>query len=137
MLNFKEELKKIPLDDSNSVVIGSGILNALGIRESRDIDVVVESEKFYQLLEEETLSGFVNETGSFLLTNGVVEISDGWHIEKLGIDLSFEKLKPQSTVIDGVRYANIELVLEIKRLWAREKDIKDVSLIENFLEKNR
>ncbi|HQC39175.1 MAG TPA: hypothetical protein PK804_00765, partial [Candidatus Dojkabacteria bacterium] len=80
MLNFKKELEKISLDDSNSVVIGSGILNALGIRESRDIDVVVESEKFYQLLEEETLSGFVNETGSFLLTNGVVEISDSWHV---------------------------------------------------------
>lgn len=43
-LDFKNKLATLGLSARNSVVIGSGILDALGIRKSNDIDVVVDKE---------------------------------------------------------------------------------------------
>ncbi len=137
MLDFKKELSMYNLDEKNSVVIGSGLLNSLGIRESEDIDAVLEEETFDNLKKNATLIEKENQYGAQLLTNGVVEFSNRWYIDFLGIDLSFEDLIRQSTVIDGVRYVDLELLLEIKKLWAREKDLRDVELIENYLERNR
>lgn len=137
MLDFKKELTKYNLDESNSVVIGSGILNSLGIRESRDIDAVLEEKTFQNLKINSSLIETQNEYGAKLLTNDSVEFSNRWYIDSLGIDLSFEDLVQQSSVIDGVRYVDLELLLEIKKLWAREKDLKDVELIQNYLERNR
>jgi len=137
MLDFKKELAKYNLDESNSVVIGSGILNSLGIRESRDIDAVLEEKTFQNLKKDSSLIETQNGYGAKLLTNDSVEFSDRWYIDSRGIDLSFEDLVQQSSVIDGVRYVDLELLLEIKKLWAREKDLKDVELIQNYLERNR
>jgi len=47
MLDIKGELSKFSLDETNSVVVGSGILNALGLRRAKDIDLVINEEVFH------------------------------------------------------------------------------------------
>ena len=37
----------------NSIVIGSGVLEALGLRKARDIDLVVSGDEFARLAESE------------------------------------------------------------------------------------
>ena len=44
-MEIKNKLIELGLNSENAVVIGSGILNALNLRESKDIDVVVTEEK--------------------------------------------------------------------------------------------
>lgn len=44
--NIEVELNNLGLNSDNAVVIGSGILNALNLRESGDIDVIVTKEKY-------------------------------------------------------------------------------------------
>lgn len=46
---MNSELDVLGLNPDNSVVIGSGILGALNIRESKNIDVVVIEEKYKKL----------------------------------------------------------------------------------------
>ena len=48
-MEIKSKLYELGLNPENAVVIGSGILNALNLRESKDIDVVVTEEKYREL----------------------------------------------------------------------------------------
>jgi len=45
-MEIKNKLVELGLNYDNAVVIGSGILNALNLRECKDIDVVVIKEKY-------------------------------------------------------------------------------------------
>jgi predicted nucleotidyltransferase len=67
-----------------------------------------------------------------------VDISLGW-VQNSNLSFIYEDLlKDNCTiVIDGVRYLNLETLLEGKKLWGREKDKEDVKLIERYLKKNR
>ncbi|HQA98765.1 MAG TPA: hypothetical protein PLG10_00835 [Candidatus Dojkabacteria bacterium] len=138
MLDFRKELSKLSLDETNSIVINSGILNALGIRESHDIDISVNEEVFEKLKSNKNLNLITNEFGRPMLVNDTVDISLGW-VQNSNLSFIYEDLlKDNCTiVIDGVRYLNLETLLEGKKLWGREKDKEDVKLIERYLKKNR
>ena len=43
---FKSRIDEINLNAGNAIVIGSGILEVLGIRDSGDIDIVVSNDIF-------------------------------------------------------------------------------------------
>jgi hypothetical protein len=48
-MEIKNKLDELGLNSNNAVVIGSGILSALNLRESKDIDVVATKEKYKEL----------------------------------------------------------------------------------------
>ncbi|MGI6484247.1 MAG: hypothetical protein ACOX0R_01300 [Candidatus Dojkabacteria bacterium] len=133
MLDFKEELAKLSLNKENSVVIGSGILNALGLKESHDVDVVVDKETLLELLRNYNVIETTNEYGAILYTNGIVEFSDRWYMDDFMKDLTYEDLIKQTTIIDGVRYIELDVLLKVKEHLRREKDIPDIELIKEYL----
>lgn len=140
MLDIKKRLFELSLMPQNSVVIGSGILNTLKIRESNDIDVVVELNTFQKL----KMDGRFTLTSKFdldVLVYDIFEIGIGWNIMDLKKQYSFWEIFENSVVIEGVRYNSLEFLLYVKRAWVsgknpREKDQKDVELIENYLKLN-
>lgn len=138
MLDIKGELSKFSLDETNSVVIGFGILNALGLRRAKDIDLVINEEVFQRLRGNERLKEEVNEYGAVTLKSGIMEIGVGW-ADDSGFSFVYEDLlrNNQTTVVDGVRYLNLETLLKIKKMWAREKDLQDIAMIERYLEENK
>ncbi len=135
MLNFKERLSTLSLNEKNSVVIGSGILNALGIRKSHDIDAVVSTETLSKLLKKYAVLKTTNEYGATLYTDGIVEFSDRWYMDDSMKDLMYEDLIKHTVVIDGVRYVDLNLLLKVKEHLKREKDIPDIELIKEYLER--
>ena len=128
-------LAGIGLNESNCVVIGSGILSALGIRSSNDIDVVVTQAAYDQISASERF--VLNEThGRDILADELFEIGTSWGV--LGKGQSYDDLASQSVVIDGVRYIDLEFLLRVKESWlhdddVRQKDIDDVALIKAYL----
>lgn len=137
MVNFQKKLLKLSLTPNNSVVIGSGILNALKIRESHDIDVTV-TKQMYEHFKQESNFKVVNLFGTEFLQNEDYEIGTEWNVGDINRVYSYEELYINSIVIDNVRYISLEFILEIKKLWiksknVRKKDIKDIQLIENYL----
>ena len=135
-VNIKKKLEDLGLNSNNSIVIGSGILNALNLRESKDIDVVV-TEKLNQNLKEIKSFGRKFVFGREILADNLFEISIDWWV--LGKSWKFKDLLENSTIIDGVRYIAVEFLLDVKRSWVtgdevvRQKDIDDVKLIEDYL----
>jgi len=56
----------------------------------------------------------------------------------LGETWTFDNLLEHSVVIDGVRYNTVQFLLDTKRSWladkdVRQKDIDDVQLMETYL----
>lgn len=138
-MNIKEKLKEINLTPDNSVVIGSGILNAFNLRESKDIDVVVTEEKYKELCSHARFRKEENH-GKEILTDDLFEIGTSWTV--VGKTWKFEDLIDNSIVIGGVRYNKVEFLLEAKRKWLadgdiRQKDIDDVKLMEDYLKNNQ
>lgn len=123
----------------NSVVIGSGILDALGIRKSNDIDVVVDKETYAHLKE----SGRFQEEqhyGRSVLVDDSFEANAHWGV--LGKDQTLSDLTEQSVTIDDVRYITLDFLLAVKKSWllddnVRQKDIDDVKLIEEYLARQK
>lgn len=133
--DFKNKLAELGLSSLNSVVIGSGILDALGIRKSNDIDVVVDEETYAHLKD----SGRFQEEqhyGRSVLVDDSFEIGTSWGV--LEKDQTLSDLTKQSAVIDDVCYITLDFLLSVKKSWlqddnVRQKDIDDVKLIEEHL----
>lgn len=114
----------LPLD--KVVVIGSGLLDQLGLRVSDDIDLAVAPELFAALKQ----SGeYVVSTkrGEEYLERGRYEIWQDW-----GADAPFERLWHEGQTLDGVRFVSTEFLVAWKRVRALEKDIRDIALLEAY-----
>ncbi len=136
-MDIKASLAGIGLDTENAVVIGSGIMDALGIRKSNDIDVVVEGTT-YARLEQNNQFHETENHGKKILADDVFEIGTSWGV--LAKDQGFDDLYGQSVVIEGVRYITPQFLLAVKKSWlqdddVRQKDIDDVKLMADYLAK--
>lgn len=134
-MNIKDELNKIGLTPDNSIVIGSGILNALGIRETKDIDVVVDENTYVRLSSDSHFEKKINH-GQEVLIDELFEIGISWNV--LGKTWKFNDFLSNSVLIDNVRYLTLQFLLNVKRSWlkdkdVRQKDIDDIKLIEDHL----
>lgn len=138
-MQIKKRLNELGLNSRNTVVIGSGILSALNLRKSKDIDVIVTQEK-YQALSTNKRFKEKESHGQKVLVDDLFEIRKGWTV--LGKTWQFDDLFDQSTVINGVRYNRLEFLLKVKRRWiadgeGRPKDTNDVKLMENYLKNQK
>ena len=135
-MDITKLLSDLNLTPNDSVVIGSGILNALGLRPSNDIDVVVNEEAFARFKQDPRFVEGQNH-GQSILAYDLFEIFTAWVV--LGKDQTFEELYKESTVINGVRYITPQFLLATKKSWladdGRPKDFADVKLIEDYLSK--
>lgn len=138
IINIKQELDDINLTPDNSVVIGSGILSALKLRVSNDIDVVVTEKEYGRLKATEIFQIGTNHIGTEIITTEKFEIGTQWRV--LNKDYKFNDLLKESIVIDGVRYITLKFLLSVKSSWlndddVRQKDISDVKLIREYLQR--
>jgi hypothetical protein len=125
-MSIIERFLKLDLPAEQCVVIGSGILDALGLRKSDDIDLAVSPELFSQL---QVMDGWVSEEkhGEIFLLKDDVEVWQDWGTDE---ESSFSNLYKNSVVIQGVHFANPQFVLGWKKQRNREKDIQ---LLEEYL----
>lgn len=134
-LEIKTKFDEFGLTSDNAVVIGSGILSALNLRESKDIDVVVTEGKYKELADSNQFKKEQNH-GREILADDLFEIGTSWTV--VGKNWKFDDLLNYSTIIDGVRYNTVEFLLDAKRRWisggeGHQKDVDDVKLIEQHL----
>ena len=136
---MNEILQKLGLNPGNSVVIGSGILQALGIRKSKDIDLVVTQEA-YNILKKSKKFDIKENHGRKILTNDLFEIGVEWYVlEKL---YKFKDFLNDSIIIKDVRYITLDFLYRAKKGWlsqtdVRQKDIDDVKLMKQYLDKHK
>lgn len=124
MLPFIEQLKALNLPQGSYAIFGSGPLAVRGIRDAKDLDIVVRKDVWDELAEKYPK----NEKGNGLQI-GDIEAFDSW-------SPWFEDpnmLIDTAEIIDGLPFVRLEHVVSWKKAMGREKDLNDLQLIEKFL----
>lgn len=130
--NFKEQLlklRKLNLPTDEYAVFGSGPLAIRGIKDSNDLDIIVKSDLWDKLTKR-----YLPQDGQYakFIRIGSIEIYKNWKPWFSDSD----KLINDADIFDGVRFVKLNHVLSWKKEYNREKDKKDVQLIEEYQQKS-
>lgn len=118
MKNIIEKIKSLNLPENKYVVIGSGTLAALGIRDANDIDISVTHELLNQLNDVKDWKEKGVDIQAELL-NGNYSVST-------------EELIKSAIIIDGIRFMNLDELIRFKKAMGRDKDLQDIELINTY-----
>lgn len=130
---FADKVKALNLPLDQIIVIGSGILDQLEIRPASDIDLAASPDLMKNLSEEsgDWLKKFDdNQRFYFVKDDGSAEVWDGWVFD--GQAVSYGELLSQSVEYDGVRFVDLKFLRKWKSWRGREKDVRDVELIDEW-----
>ena len=133
MMNIVQKVKSLDLPTRKYVVIGGASLAARGIREANDIDILVLPEVFDDLKNKGFEEKFF-ENGSSVLKKDVFEIGKKFTVTSYNPPA--EVMIKNAEIIDGVAFSDLKQEIEFKKAMGRDKDLRDIELIEEFLEKN-
>ena len=124
------EVKKLNLPAGEYVVVGGAILAAHNLRETNDIDIVA-TPSILDWCKAEGWKTAPRPNGEAGYTKGCIEIypevNAGSHRPET------PALIKRADVIQGVPFASLHDLLEWKKAYGREKDMRDVELITKFL----
>lgn len=125
-----EKIKDLNFPLGEYVVVGSSILEVLGIRESVDIDIAVTSKLRDILLKTGKWNEEYNYNKLFLKNPGI-DILPELNWEKY--DTTTNQAIAGAIIIDGIPFMNLEELIKFKTALGREKDFKDIELIRKYL----
>jgi hypothetical protein len=121
------ELRALALPPGQYAVFGSGPMGVRGLREIRDVDVIVSASLFAEL----SLRYGAQEHAHGLnkIQVGNVELLDGWYPD-VG---ALQTLIDEADWIDGLPFVKLAKVLEWKEKFGRSKDGPDIETIKAHL----
>ncbi|MEI6843008.1 MAG: hypothetical protein WCK48_00640 [bacterium] len=125
-------LKKLNLSAGQFLVVSSGALAVRGIREAKDIDVVVTQELWDELI---TKYPVVSQSGvdRVVLPDDIEILSPHQSVFGNSEIVPLEEMFGHADTFHGVKFINLEHLKKIKLKLGREKDMKDIELIDAFL----
>jgi sulfate permease, SulP family len=132
-MNIFEEVNNLNFPIGEYIILGSGILEVLGIREVADIDILVSDKLFNELRGKGWPYGQVEIEGRMRekLSKGIIEIfKDFWYG---GQTQDAEKMMQEAQIINSIPFLSLQELMKIKRVLARPKDMADIALIEDYL----
>jgi len=128
---FLNELEELNLPKDDFALYGTYPLAIRGIKDCvDDIDVVVKKGLWNKLVTKYpvVVKDFGNEVRGFIII-GNIEIC----YSMVAFYEDSEKVIERADIISGYRFVNLEDTMFWKRHLNRDKDIKDIELIEQYL----
>lgn len=130
-MNLFDELRSLSLPLGQYVVASSAAMMAHGIREAKDIDLVV-TPMLYELLE---LRGWevVDIRPDFrVLRRGLAEAAPHM-VTCPGYQPNIIDLIANADIVGGFPFMRLSEIVKFKRAMGRPKDLKDIELIIAYL----
>ena len=132
-MNIIEKVRELNFPPGEYVVVGSGSLEALGIRPARDMDIAVLPELFARLQATGAWEKEVRYGKTFLKKEGIDIIPKlSWS----DYPTSTEEAIASAMIIDGIYFMNLKELRKFKEALGREKDFADIALIDAYLKKH-
>lgn len=125
------KLNEYNFDPNEYIVISSAALVIQGVKEeTKDIDISV-TPKYYKYLEENyncKLERYDEKNNiNIYYIDDVINFSTNYYSED----------KDDFILLDGIKIQSISSVTRLKNMLNRPKDMKDIDLINKFLEKSK
>ena len=135
-MNFEiqfENVKKLNLPNDHFVVVGSGALSVREIRDSKDIDVIVTELLWSQMIKKYKVG--VNSFGveNLELDDDIEILNPAQSIFGNSEIIPLEEIFKKADVFDGIRFINLDHLKKFKKELGREKDLKDIDLIDTYI----
>jgi hypothetical protein len=133
-----EKVKRLNLPLGKYSVIGGASLAVRGIRETRDLDILVIPELFDELHRQgwPLDKAYESRWSRKRLKVKDVEIYPDFLLEKQNVFIDVLKLIDESDLIDGIAFQPLNHLKVCKLDCERKKDAEDVMLIESYLAKH-
>lgn len=129
--DYIERVKALDLPEGHYMVCGSAILELLGLRKAGDIDLLVSSELFEEL---ESKRGWIRNP-QYPTTLDMPDHSAGakQSLDFMKEDYILSEMLPGAHLQDGIAFMSLTQLREAKVQLGREKDQKDIQLIDEYL----
>ena len=122
------KVKALNLPENSYVVFGSCPMAVLGLREAKDIDLVVSPQVF----------GFLKAAGWEVVKKGGKDNRLAWDVYEAHGEWNYlQTLLSSATMVDGVPFASLAELRKWKQGRGREKDLADIKLIDEYSEKQK
>ena len=130
-VKYLKELEKLNLPEGEYALWGSAPLVIAGLKESKDLDVLVSSKLWKQLAKEYPVKTFEagNQLGEYITIGNIDFVN---HIIGFSIE-ECENMIKEASLIDRYRIVSLENIIKWKRILGREKDVLDIAIIEEYL----
>ena len=119
------ELSSLNLPAGKFAIFGSGPMSVRGIRESEDLDIIVKQDAWDFLANKYPASLHSNPT---CLKIGNVEVYKDW----LELSDRIDEMIDSAETIANFPFVRLKYVVEWKTQFGREKDLKDIELIQKY-----
>ena len=128
-MSIIEKVQALELPLGQYVVIGSGIMDALGIRAANDMDIAVLPELHEKL---RTSGKWQQEVryGKVFLLKGNADINP--ELSWSEYPTTTQEAIDSATIIDGIPFMNLQELKKFKTAMGRAKDLDDIELINNY-----
>lgn len=124
-----KELSTLNLPKDQYAITSSGVLAAHGIREANDLDVLVTDDLWTKISQQYS----INKELLFKIEIGNIEIlGPGSAFRDQGI-ASINEIINSAEIINGYPFVKLNLIKQFKAKLGRDKDLKDIALIDQFL----
>jgi hypothetical protein len=135
-LDLFNELRKFNLPVGEYIVCASGPLGIRGLREMKDLDLKV-SDKLWKELSQKYEPFYDDcQVIKLRLSENIEAMCQESFANREQNGPKIEEQLRDAEIIDGLPFENIKTTLYYKRNSNREKDKKDVELIESWLRNN-
>ncbi len=124
VMRYLNELKELNLPKGQYAIFGSGPLAIRGLRESRDVDLIVKLDLWNDLSNKYEKEGKGIKIGN-------IEVYHSW--PPFLTEDEINKIIDTADEIQKLPFVKLGFVLKWKEYVHREKDKKDIKLIEDFL----
>jgi hypothetical protein len=135
-MNLISKIKSLDFPLGHYIVYGSAVMEINGIRESKDIDILID-EYLYKELRKRGWKRKWDSKRVFIckmLRKDDVECYTNLHWKDYMYSTQY--LIDRAEVIEGIPFMYVRDYLEYKKHLPREKDKQDVILMEDYLKKN-
>lgn len=136
---ISDQVKWLDLDLNQLIVVGSGILQELGLRQAHDIDLVVLPTIMAKLDERTDFTKSIDLRQLTVYHHNLnnIEVWDRLWNFKTNLPIFYPELLANSVAINDVRFLSLEYLRQWKIDANRPKDAADIKLIDDYLAKNR
>jgi len=125
-----QRVKELNLPIGEYAIFGSGPMGIRNLREMHDIDLIVSDRIFNEYSNKQgwRIKEIYGYRDWLINDNLEVEMGRDWHE---GWDV--EGMIKEAEIIDGLPFVKLDYLIKWKKFFGREKDLKDVEIIEKFL----
>ncbi len=132
MIKYLDELKSLNLPKGKFAIFGSGPLSVRGLRENEDLDVLVTPDLWNELAEKYPITTKKGRPDSIYI--GHIQILEVHYKDWSPHITDATKLITEAEIINGFSFVKLEYLLSCKRMMDGEKHIKDIEIIQKYLD---